>query len=48
MEKGAISTFGLILGSLFEISGKKVIVLIDEYNWNVIKKFLSMKDNDKD
>ena len=42
---GGINAFGLILESLFGISGKKVIVLIDEYNTNVIDKFLSMKNS---
>ena len=46
-EVGASKTsiFGLLLSSLYSISGKKVIVLIDEYNSKVIKKFLTKKNN---
>ena len=40
---GGINNFGLILYSLYQISGQKVIILIDEYNSWIIKKFLLKK-----
>ena len=30
--------------TLFDISGRKVIVLLDEYNSNLVQKFLSWKN----